>query len=400
MTTKRIWVVICPDATPLWRTSVTNSEVFVHSWGEGIQAANDIHRWAMWFCLDGLHDAGCLVSSCLDLEAKFSEQVRHVQSECRYYIEGVWKEFECILTGDGKHMSVTNGGGKCWEGCTDCNGLHPVDKLPTEVQWGAFLRDVKGRVGDVEHGMCGFVNMFKKRLTSNLVEWVQGVPSIRNIMASLVDIWDDLQDDAKRILVAHRLSQRRTKEGQFDLSTSKLFLQKRAYATRLVAALRQHFPMRPAGGGICLGCCGCVAAQFHKPLWFVEGVCATSGCTNPCCSGTHCQYWGVLGEDGVGVLPSGALGGSALRCPAQEVWDIVHIVSSIPSEHHHRPFKVVVKNSFQGWCLQRPRVSRRGLGHVMGMEAFDIGLRRQAARDNLEWREAMRDRRKWHCRFV
>ena len=45
--------------------------------------------------------------------------------------------------------------------------------------------------------MCCFVNMFKKRLISNLAEWVQGVTRIRNITASFVDIWDDLQDDAK-----------------------------------------------------------------------------------------------------------------------------------------------------------------------------------------------------------
>ena len=77
-----------------------------------------------------------------------------------------------------------------------------------------------------------------------------------------------------------------------------------------------------------------------------------------------------------------------------------YIFSSIPSEHRHKPFKVAVKNSFRGWYLQRPRVSRRGLGHVMGMEALDIGLQRQAARDHLERREAIHDRTKRHCRFV
>ena len=98
------------------------------------------------------------------------------------------------------------------------------------------------------HGMCRLVNMFKKRLTSSLVEWVQGVRRIRNIMASFVDISDDLQDDAKSIPAPERLFQKRTKEGLFDISTTKLFLQKRAYVTRLVANLRQHFAMRQTGG--------------------------------------------------------------------------------------------------------------------------------------------------------
>ena len=39
-------------------------------------------------------------------------------------------------------MSVTNGGGKRWEGC---KGFHPVDELPSEVQWGAFF--FKGHQG-------------------------------------------------------------------------------------------------------------------------------------------------------------------------------------------------------------------------------------------------------------
>ena len=55
-------------------------------------------------------------------------------------------------------------------------------------------------------------------------------------MASFVDIWDDLQDDAKNIPAAERLFQKGTKEGQFDISTSKVFLQEPAYATHLVAA--------------------------------------------------------------------------------------------------------------------------------------------------------------------
>ena len=81
-------------------------------------------------------------------------------------------------------------------------------------------------------------------------------------------------------------------------------------------------------------------------------------------------------------------------------YGILHIFSRIPFEHCHKPFGVAVKNRSRGWCLQWLRVSRRGLGHVMGMEALDIGLRGQAARDNPQWREVLRDRKKRHCRFV
>ena len=37
VTTRKIWVVMCPDATHLWRTSLTKCEVFVHCWDEGIR---------------------------------------------------------------------------------------------------------------------------------------------------------------------------------------------------------------------------------------------------------------------------------------------------------------------------------------------------------------------------
>ena len=80
----------------------------------------------------------------IDLEAKLSEQVHHLQSECTYYFEGVRKVFECFLTGDGKRMSLRNRGGKCWEGCTDCKGLHSLDELPTQVHWWAFLKRHQG----------------------------------------------------------------------------------------------------------------------------------------------------------------------------------------------------------------------------------------------------------------
>ena len=159
---------------------------------------------------------------------------------------------------------------------------------------GGLLSDIKGRVGDQDHGIRRFVNMFKKRLTSSLIEWVQGVPSMRNIMARFVDTLDDLQGDAKSIPAAERLFQKRTKEDQFDMSTSKLSCTSLLLRlTWRLATLGQHFPMWQDGGGICLGCFACVAVQFHKPLWFVEGACATNGCTNQYCSGTHRQDWGV-----------------------------------------------------------------------------------------------------------
>ena len=51
-----------------------------------------------------------------------------------------------------------------------------------------------------------------------------------------------------------------------------------------------------------------------------------------------------------------------------------YVSSSIPAERRHTPFKLAVKSSMRGWCLRRPRVSRRGLTHVLNMETLDVGL--------------------------
>ena len=37
--TAKIWILICPDATSLWDTSVTKMDVFVNSWASGFSAA-------------------------------------------------------------------------------------------------------------------------------------------------------------------------------------------------------------------------------------------------------------------------------------------------------------------------------------------------------------------------
>ena len=61
--TKRcIWAVVVPDGTPLWKTSVSKADFFVHFWEEGVKGAGHIVRWAMCLCMDGPDDAGCLLA--------------------------------------------------------------------------------------------------------------------------------------------------------------------------------------------------------------------------------------------------------------------------------------------------------------------------------------------------
>ena len=48
----------------------------------------------------------------------------------------------------------------------------------------------------------------------------------------------------------------------------------------------------------------------------------------------------------------------------------LYFFSTIPAEHMCKPFKLAVKNSMCGRCLRRPRVSRRGLTHVLNTETL------------------------------
>ena len=106
-----ITMVAVLDATPLWKTSVSKADVFVHVWGEGVKGAKDTARWAMWWCMDGPTDAGCLLA--VDDRGQFNEQVDVLQRDTTSFIDGESWGFVVFLSWDGKAMAVSNGGGKC-----------------------------------------------------------------------------------------------------------------------------------------------------------------------------------------------------------------------------------------------------------------------------------------------
>ena len=107
--TEKIRILICPDATSLWHTSVTKIDVFVNCLASGFSAAGDIHKWVMWVCMDGPDDAAWLQA--LDEDVGLNAQILHLQESCTFRVKNETKKFQCKLTGDGKLMMVTNGGG-------------------------------------------------------------------------------------------------------------------------------------------------------------------------------------------------------------------------------------------------------------------------------------------------
>ena len=80
-TDTKIKVIVAPDATPLWRTSATRCDVYVHVWATPSRAS-DVRRWATWWALDGPGDGRCLRAvdrlAGLDREVEDLEQGRDI----------------------------------------------------------------------------------------------------------------------------------------------------------------------------------------------------------------------------------------------------------------------------------------------------------------------------------
>ena len=76
----------------------------------------------MWVCTDGPDDAARLQA--LDEDAGLNAQSIHLQESCTFRVKNETKKFQCNMTGEGKLMMVTNGGGgeKCWWDCLDATG--------------------------------------------------------------------------------------------------------------------------------------------------------------------------------------------------------------------------------------------------------------------------------------
>ena len=339
-TEKCIRVVVVPDATPLWKTSVSKADVFVHVWGEGVKAAGHIARWAMWWCMDGPDDAGCLLA--IDDIGKLNEQVVALQRDTTVFIDGESSRFAVFLSGDGKLMAVTNGGGKCWC-CDDVTILVPLDHVLANVCWGSFLRTIKTdrRVGVVVHGACRVTNAFKKRLSDDIARWLVGVVGQRAMAREFHEIWAELLHEARSIPAAERkeLLPRKAKEGTFDINTARLFWDRPRLQQRLISALQTHFPTI-----VCNGVCMYVLVAVFlrdfcalqklwrkkEPLTDVEVASAK----------TLCQSIGTCWQ---------ALGWK----PTPWVhWTVAHshyflakyrtlyLFSSVPAEHRHRRFQI------------------------------------------------------------
>ena len=98
------------------------------------------------------------------------------------------------------------------------------------------------RIGDYAHAFCRVTNAFKKRRTETITSLTVGVVGVRRIASEFANIWSTLLADVKHVAPTDKLFQKTTKAGQFDISTSMLFLTDPKYHIRIVHFLTNHFP--------------------------------------------------------------------------------------------------------------------------------------------------------------
>ena len=165
VTTSPIQVIVCPDASPLWRTQATRRDFFLDCWGD-IDAASDPRRWVTWLALHGSDNAGSLGR--IDRCGGLNDQVKALQEDCNVLVKGVTHRFHGFLTGDGRLMEVSHkdvGGSKCWS-CDKDDCLIPCPAIDGTIRWGAFLTGILccRTIRDHVHGFCRVANAFVKRL--------------------------------------------------------------------------------------------------------------------------------------------------------------------------------------------------------------------------------------------
>ena len=129
----RLLIIICADATPLWRTSATKCDIHVTVWLESVVAVGDVRRWALWWALDGPDDTHCLRA--IDTKANLNQDVLDVLSTVDVWHLGNRIPSACALTGDGKAMLSDNyHKGKCWVGCRCIDSLARANSVPAQCR--------------------------------------------------------------------------------------------------------------------------------------------------------------------------------------------------------------------------------------------------------------------------
>ena len=376
--TDKIPVLVCADATPLWRAAATRCDVFVGVWRGGPASAGNPDNWVTWWVMDGSHGRGRLCA--MDAEAGLNAQIEHLQSNCNVPFEdGTVLGYEVGMTGDGKGMHVVNYSpdGKCWS-CDDHESLELVEGVNEQVRWGASLRAIPTprRVGDYAHATARRCNATQKRLQQDVSSLVQEGDGV-GVIGRLKDVSGDLMQASQNIPQADRVALRPTKKDAFDLTSARVFLDDTQYQHRVVDLLKEYYPHHRAPNGATkvytvVHTILLALAQF-RTLWRKKAYLSDVEVEeSERWAKKLGECWKLMGwKTTVWVHWTVCHRGWFVRKHRT-----MYFFSSVPTERRNSAYKVHIQNSLRGWSVKNPRISVRGMHHLLNMYGLDVGLKR------------------------
>ena len=376
--TNKVLVLVCTDAKPLWRPAATRCDVVVGVWLGGPASAGNPDNWVPWWFMDGIDDRGRLCA--MDGEAGLNAQAEHLQSNSNVRLEdGTVLGYEVGMTGDRRGMQVTNYSpdGKCWS-CDDHDSPEPVERVNEQMRWRAFLRAIPPpwRVGDYAHATAPLCNATQKKLQQYVSSWVQEGDG-RGVIGRLKDVWGNLMQASQNIPQADRVALRPTKKNAFDLTSARVFLDDAQYQQRVVDLLKEYYPNRGAPNGaikVYTVVHSMLLAPTHLHTWWrkkdylsdVEVEEAERWAKR------LWQCWKLMGwEATVSVHRTVCHSGWFVR-----KYRTMYFFSLVPTDRSNSAYKVRIQNRLRGWSLKKPRVSVRGMRHLLNMYGLDVGLKR------------------------
>ena len=368
---RKIWVILCADATPLWKSSATRCDVYVDIWGPP-SCASQAGRWSTWWAVDGGDDAHTL--RMMDWHAQLNAQVVDVLGmTCAVGWGGGLYHFDVYITGDGKMMRASNHAtGKACGLCQQGESLDEQPDIPLIPRFGSYLRAVpcSHRVGDYVHGACRIVNaVFKRCQTVCSGLGYRGQAPARELRLLVSEI----THEAAQIPVAERLAPRKTKLGAFDLTTARIFLEGPAYRRRVVSVLQEHLgDVEVAGTLLWVG-----VNSILSTLAYMHSIWRTKDFYTDAQVALYRSAARKFSKDWQ-HLQWKFTPWTHWLCAHSAFFVATHrnmfIFSSIPTEYKNKAFKRDLSHCFRGWSLSRPYYTKRGLTHVVNMSGVDLGL--------------------------
>ena len=197
------------------------------------------------------------------------------------------------------------------------------------------------------------------------------------MIGRLKDVWGDLMQASQNIPQADRVALRPTKKDAFDLTSARVFLDDTQYQHRVFDLLKEYYPDRRAPNGaieVYTVVHTILLALTHlHTLWRKKAYLSDVEVEEAERWAKKLgECWKLMGwKATVWVHWTVCHSGWFVRN-----YRTMYFFSSVPTERRNSACKVHIQNSFRGWLVKNPRVSVRGMRHLLNMYGLAVGLKR------------------------